>query len=154
MQCNNVIVCIDLIVQLCTEQCMQCGGGGRVGLVGRHQGGGGEGGCLPVGGGGDASAPMWRRKQGGEPVSPPLPLTPHSLLHPCPHPAGHPVGGSEERGGDGGYGVPWMDGVGLDEWMVVVVGVGDGRRVPKAQYSGGSGHPTPDQTGTSQSEWW
>ena len=133
---------------------MQCGGGGRVGLVGRHQGEGGEGGCLPVGGGG-----MPRPQCGGgskeENRSPPpttdTPFSPPSL----PFPAGHPVGGSEERGGDGGYGFPWMDRVGSDEWTVVVVGVGDGRRVPKAQYSGGSGHPTPDQTGTSQSEeWW
>ena len=43
-----------------------------------------------------------------------------------------------------------MDGVDLDQGMVVV-GEGDVRRVPKAQYSSGSGHPTPDQTGTSQS---
>ena len=107
---------------------------------------GGRGGCL-----GPNVAAEARRRTGLPPPTTDTPFSPPSL----PFPAGHPVGGSEERGGDGGYGVPWMDGVGLDEWMVVVVGVGDGRRVPKAQYSGGSGHPTPDQTGTSQSEeWW
>ena len=45
--------------------------------------------------------------------------------------------------------------VGRTQIRGLVVEEGDGR-VPKAQYSGGSGHTTLDQTGTSKSEerWW
>ena len=106
------------------------------------------------GGGGDASAPMWRRKQRGEPVqqSPPLPLTPHSLLpYPCTPLQDTTIWRFGGRRGAWRTGFSWESGEASDQW--VVVGSGDGR-VPKAQYSGGSGHTTLDQTGTSQNEDW